>query len=74
MVSSSARNAKDHGQSLSPVLGNTKGQTQEVGYCYQFQGAKDEALSQELSGIGMGQTTEARKGANQEISQSCSEG
>lgn len=74
MVSSSSRNAKDHRQSLSSVLGNTKGQPQEVGSHYQFQGVKVEALSQELSGIGMRQTTGARKGANQETSQSCSGG
>lgn len=64
MVSSSARNAKDHRQSLSPVLGNPKSQTQQVESCCRFQGVKVEALGQKLGGTVIGQTARARNGAS----------
>lgn len=74
MFSNSARNAKDGSQSLGPVLGNTKGQTQEVESCYHLQGVEVVASSQELIGTGLGQTARARHGAEEENSQSGSEG
>lgn len=74
MFSNRARNAKDGSQSLSPALGNTKGQTQEVESCYQLQGVKGVSLSPELTGTVIGQTARARHGTSEENSQSCSEG